>query len=797
MANERFGIKKYSPDNQELELNELRAVMAYPQKDYPQNWSSYGSYGDNDDKIGFREVLRRIRKHKWLILTVVTILTTLVTIHMFRVKPWYTASTVLEIGKDNSMILKSGDLTLNDDSDPNYLVNINTKKLILEDPDLYKKVVSEQKLDQNPKVVENLNKKPLLSFLKFSEPSKNDSDAIITKMGMDDESIKLAPFVAYIQKNVVIEQIRNTRALRISFTDEDPELAANVTNTIAKLFMERSFDTQTEKFTNSAEWLDQSTRELKAKVQSSEQALADYSRNNEIYSTGTGGENSSPTLTTSKLTQLHDQFVRAQTERLLKKSLYEQVEAGRVAELPEAFSDPKITQFQQQLASLQGQAAELKVKFGPTNPKVMEVQNQIDVLTSQIESSRNALVAKLKADYERAVKDEQSLAGALNTAKSFAVNENQASIKYNILKQDAETARALYTDFLQKTNQAKTQVAEQNNNIKVIQNAQIPSSPDGPNRLSAILAGFVLSLGAGIGLAFFLEYLDDTVKSAEDVERYMQLPAIGIIPKISKRSQGFFKRRNNLNQISASEDGSQLGLQVVHNDVQSDLLSNLDSHPVAREAYSALRTSLLLSTAGNAPKTILITSSQASEGKSTTAINTAIFLAKTGAKVLILDCDLRRPTIHTHLGISSANGITNYLTSDTEIDTVIQITAIPNLSVVTSGPIPPNPAELLSSVKMKEMISMLGESFDHIVIDSPPIINVTDPVILSTLVDGAIIVIHAGKTKRGIAARSHYELSNVGARVFGVVLNNLDPRKHGYDDYYGYSEYKLNKFTTN
>jgi capsular exopolysaccharide synthesis family protein len=604
---------------------------------------------------------------------------------------------------------------------------------------------------------------------------------------MDEEMLRLLPFVSYIQKNVVVEQIRNTRALRISFTSEDPELAANVTNTIARLFMERSFNNQTEKFTNSAEWLDKSTRELKAKVEASEQALANYSRNNEIYSTGTGGENNSPTLTTAKLTQLHDQFVRAQTERLLKKSLYEQVQAGRIAELPETFSDPQITKYQQQLVALQGQAAELKVKFGPTNPRVVEVQNQIAVLTSQIETSRNGLVAKLRADYERAVKDEQSLTGALNAAKSSAVNENQASIKYNILKQDAETARALYTDFLQKTNQAKTQVAEQNNNIKVIQTAQVPDTPEGPRRFSAILAGFILSLGAGIGLAFFLEYLNDTIKSVEDVDRYVGLPTIGIIPRIANKSRGLFKRERNLRQISSSEDESQLGLQVIENDVQSNLISNLDANSMGREAYTALRTSLLLSTAGNSPKTILVTSSHAGEGKSTTAVNTAIFLAKTGARVLILDCDLRRPTVHSHLGISSAKGVTSYLTSDTEIDTVIQQTAIPNLSVIPSGPIAPNPAELLNSMKMREMVSLLAESFDHIIIDSPPVINVTDPVILSTLVDGVMIVVRSGKTKRGAALRSHLELSNVGGKIFGVVLNNFDARKQGYESYYNYS----------
>lgn len=796
MIDKNFALKKYTPFENEmdelLEITEVKPIEFHQrfEQTYPTYPLNAENKAEDEEKIDFREFWRRIRKHKLLILSVMVIMTTLATIQVFRTKAWYTAATVIEIGKENSMVLKSEGLTLNDDSDPYYLVNVNTKKLALENPELFEKVVIDQKLEQNPTFLEASQKKPLISYLRlpvFNSEQNNPGQTVKTSP-QNEESLKLAPFVEYLQKNVTVEQVKNTRALKISYTDENPAIAADVANSIAKIFMQRSFNNQTEKFTNSAEWLDRSTRELKAKVQASEEALAKYTRDKQIYSTDVGGDNKNATLTTSKLTQLHDQFIRTQTDRMLKKSLYEQVQAGRIAELPEAFSDPKITQFQQKLSALEAQAAELKVKFGPQNPKILEVQNQIEVLHTEIETSRKALESKLSADYERAVSDEGALAAALASAKLAAVNENQASIKYNILKQDVETARGLYTDFLQKTNQANAQVAEQNNNIKVIQPAQIPFKPVGPHRLLIILGVFISSMGVGIGLSFFLEYLNDTIKSIEDVERYAQLPMLGIIPSIANGTSRFFKSKSKRKQIDLSEDGTQLGLDIKRNAVQSELLSNMDVHSIAGEAYRALRTSLLLSTAGTPPKTILITSGQASEGKSTTAVNMAISLAQLGSKVLIIDCDLRRPSIHKHLNISSAKGTTNYLSSNTDLESLIQELAIPNLFAITSGPIPPNPAELLSSPKMKEMIKLLGKSFDHIIIDSPPVVNVTDPIILSTLVDGTVMVIHSGKSTRGIVQRSRQELQSVRAKIFGVVLNNVNFAREGYD--YHYYRYK-------
>lgn len=455
--------------------------------------------------------------------------------------------------------------------------------------------------------------------------------------------------------------------------------------------------------------------------------------------------------------------------------------------LPEAYADllfktsPKVADLQKQLGDLKTQEAELGVRYGPDNPKVAEVRQKIAAIQSQLKDSSKSLEEKLKNEYDRAVRDENMLKAALTQAKAEAIQQNQAAIQYNLLKGDVETNKALYQDFLNKTNQAQAQVAEQQNNLRVIEPAQVPGGPIGPRRKFTILVALLLSTAAGFGLAFLLEYLDNTIKTVEDVGRYAQLPALSVVPAVAGNSHRKLvgKSRRVLGNGRSRQSASAPSFQ----------LATLDNHSSAAEAYRVLRTSVLLSAAGRPPKTVLVTSGQPGEGKTTTVINTAISLAQTSASVLIVDCDLRRPTAHKVLGVDPSQGLSTYLSRDVALDGLIQKLPIPNLSLLPCGPVPPNPAELIISEKMKEMLRELAERYDHILIDSPPLINVTDPVILSTMVDGVILVVHGGKSTRDVLRRARQELSTVGAKIFGVVLNNVDLRKDGYDDYYYYRYY--------
>lgn len=797
MADEKLDLERIPPPAS-VPLEVIARDAAGLRPHYPTG-AGYGyGYGGGDGKIHLRELWRTLRKRKWLILTLVFVITTLVTIEMYRTKNIYQASALIEIGKDTSRLGQPGSI-FGDDYDPFYMVNIKTKMLMVKSHAMLESVVVENHLDQNPQFAQAGGKKSVWEALHLigvrmglvSKPEEPpDTSAVGGVVTANDtsnpgtrtpeEKKRIEACISQLNGGIAVEPVKETRALRISYSHSDPEIAALVTNSLAANFLSRNFESKTQKFNDAARWLNDSANRLKAKAQEAEEKLAAYTRQHGIFLTDKDG-----TLTTTKLSRLHDEAIRAESERVLKESLYQEVKEGRVRNNPEAYADllfktsPKMIELQKQLADLQSQAAELSVKYGEDNPKIREVREKITVIQKQINESQASLEEKLKTEYERAVRDEQKFKAMLTAAKGEATVQNEAAIQFNLLKQEVETNKQLYQDFLNKTNQAEAQKVEQQNNLRVIEAAEVPTFPVSPRRGFTIFVALLLSAGIGVGLAFFLEYLDNTIKTVEDVSRYTQLPALSVIPAVAgslPRKLGARPRK----AIAASAGE------------RSNQLVTLDPRSSAAEAYRVLRTSVLLSAAGQPPKTVLITSGQPGEGKTTTAINTAISLSQLGASVLIIDCDLRRPTTHKVLGVEHLVGLSSYLSqAHVTLDEVIQKLPIENLSLLPCGPIPPNPAELIISDRMKDMLIELGARYDHIIIDSPPLINVTDPVILSTMVDGVILVVHGGKSTRDIVRRARQELASVGAKIFGVVLNNVDLRREGYDNYY-YNRYYSN-----
>lgn len=759
MSDERLELEKVSvPDEAPIMRPGYPHLGGYP--DATTYGYGYG-YGDADERAYLRRMWRAIKKRKLVIMVIAIIVTSVVTVEVYRTKSIYQTSTTVEIGKE-SRTLRSGDLILqSDEGDDHYYVQSALKTRIrqLQSRPLLEEVVVNLKLDQTPRFMDVNSRRSIFEAVKTiagrltpheqwtPPPVLETSAATSTGARTREESAHLAPYVDVLAANLSAEPLSDTRMLVISFSHTEPVLAANIVDNIAQVFIQRSFENKTAKYSNASEWLDRATRELKASVEKAEQELADYSGSHNIYSSD-GKEN----LAIEKLTRLHGEVTRAQTERLLKQSLFEEVKAGRVAQLPDAFSDPRTTELKKRLGDLAVALAQLDTTYGPKHPKVVETKEQMATIQQQIDDSKVSLQEKLKADYERAVRDEASLGGALAIAKDEAAQQNQASIQFNILKKNVETGNVLYTEFLQKTNQSKIQEHEQHNNTKMIDPPQVPMAPIAPNRPRTILIGFFVSLIAGVGLVFFLEYLDNTVKTVEDVSRYAQLPALSVIPAIKGRKQRALKAGSNGDKHTAS------GLTLSKgNGINLDQLLALDARSSVAEAYRVLRTSVLLSSTERPPKIILVTSGQPGEGKTTTAVNTAISLAQLGSSVLVIDCDLRKPAVHKLLGVDHVVGLSTYLSRRGELDDVIQKLPIPNLSVLTSGRIPPNPAEMISSARMKEMLALLSERYDHIIIDSPPLLKVTDPVILSTMADGVILVVHGGKSSREVLRRTRQE----------------------------------------
>ncbi|HST23538.1 MAG TPA: polysaccharide biosynthesis tyrosine autokinase [Blastocatellia bacterium] len=795
MSEEKFELEKI-PAVEEGQITK----PGYPRLNAYPDGSPYGyGYGYNDDeRVYLRQMWRAIKKRKLVIIVMAIIVTSVVTVEVFRNKSVYQASTSIDIGKENRTLVRTGDVVVQtDESDDMFYVAVamKTKIRLLQSRPLLEDVVVNLKLDQNSQFLDVTTRKSFWEAFrsiasKFRKQEQTQEPQVVSETPVAqsngegtrsrEESARLSPYVDVLASNLSAEPLTDTRMILISFSHTDPVLAADVVDNIAQVFIQRSFENRTERFTSTSDWLDKSTRELQAKVQQAEQALADYSNRHNIYSLE-GKDN----LAIEKLTRLHSEATRAETERMLKQSLYEQVKAGNADKIPDTFTDTKIGDLQRKLGDLKISLAQLLSTYGPKNPNVITVKDQITAIEEQINDSRKSLDGRLKADYERALRDESSFKAALEQAKAEAAQQNQAAIQYSILKQDVETNKQMYQDFLNKSNQAKIQKAEQQNPMKMIDPPQVPVAPVGPNRLRTITIGFLLSLVAGIGLVFVLEYLDNTVKTVEDIARYTQLPALSIIPAMSGRKARVLSSSNGRKRDAE-------GLQITSsNGLQTERLMALDGRSSIAEAYRVLRTSVLLSSVDKPPKTILVTSGQPGEGKTTTAVNTAISLAQLGSSVLIIDCDLRRPSAHKLFGVEQPQGLSTYLSRNVKLVDVMQKLPIPNLWILPCGPIPPNPAEMISSARMKEMIRVLGESFDHIIIDSPPLLKVTDPVILSTLVDGVILVVHGGKSTRDIVRRTRQELSQAGAKIFGVVLNNVDVGQAGDDEYYSsYSDYR-------
>ena len=836
MADEKFEIERVLPPDESALGRRGYARVGY----YAEGYGfGYGDDQGSDQGANTLTVLwRAVRRRKWWIAAITVIVTAITIVEVSRVKPTYSSYSVVEIRKDTAMLGGPGG-----DPDPENLVSINTRMLTFSSRSFLEGVVAKLKLDEDKRFLnvslkrswwetvrgfgnrwfgkdEDADGNGLAQANAQSAPPPDQAQAASGKVAGDKnasqaeqylESLtnanpKLDYAIAILERNLNITHIRDTQALKITFTHTDPIISAAVAKCVADNFLQVNFENKIERFTNTSNWLERSTRDLQEKVKDAEQTLANYTRDHGIFPLE--GQQS---LTSSKLMRLHEQVMRSDMELLLKKSIFGEVKLGHAAQLPEAFSDARTTELQRKINELSLTAAQLSASYGPENPRIAEVQLQMVKLQEQLDASRRSLEEKLKMDYDRAGRDNESLKMALDQAKAEAVEQDQAAIQYHILKQNVDTSKSLYTEFLQKTNQANLEVAQQRNNVNIIQPAKLPKSPDGPTRGLTVLLASLLSLTGSAGLAFLLENFDRTIKNVGDVNRFTQLPTLGVIPSVIGRKQRRLVKagdKKNDKQISITGKGS---TDVLPSESSAfnlrflpssrggkrsrggspnivDSLTTFDQWSSIAEAYRAIRTSVLLSNAANPPKVILITSSQPGEGKTTTVINTAISLAQLGSSVLIIDADLRKPSTHKGFGVRRSRGLSTCLTDGQGADGLIQKLSIPNLSLLPCGPIPHNPAELISSDAMKDLLKQLAGRYDHILIDSPPLMYVTDPVILSTLVDGVILVVHGGKSTRDAVCQSRTMLTNVGAKIFGVVLNkvNLSHQSRGDFAYYPY-----------
>jgi succinoglycan biosynthesis transport protein ExoP len=765
----------------------------------------YG-YGSEtaEGEVHLLDYWRAVRKRLWLVIGVAVLITTLATIYVARKPDVYEADSRVQIDLENNPMYATGKNTPYIYSPVNDPAYFNTQLQILNSPGLLRRVVKTLDLEHNQALLRPQSSgqqstwKVIAQMAGFGVRKKDNAEKLPEALPLSStvapessvydaaEARRLAPLVMALQGGLKVEPVRESRAgyyketrlIDITYQHGDPQIVAKVTNCIVETYVHSNLEKRNETSSTTSEFLSKRVAELQTQIRADEEKLVNYAKNNQILSL-----DASQNTVVERLAGLNKQLLEAENDMKLAESEYDAAKApGAAAALADAATkDANDTQLK--LADLKQERAKLLVDATEEAPEVKEKDNQIAALEAHLKEmrARNAgtLLTNLETKYRQAQEREASLRNSFNQQKGETVTQNEAAINYRILQQQIDTNRGLLDNLLQRSKENDVVVAGRPNNISIVDYAIVPDFPVGPARTRSVMLAFVLALGLGIGLALFLEYLDDSVHSTDDVEKFLRLPALAVIPSMSS---GVSPRRllSSTSLQKRNGNGSE----------SPELLLNVTGRSALAESYRQLRTSVLLSTAGHAPKTLLVTSSLPGEGKTTTAVNTAISLAQTGASVVIIDADMRRPRLRSIFDLADRQGLSSILSSEigeAEILSMISKDKVSGLHVLTSGPIPPNPAELIGSDQMRRLITMLSARFTHIVVDSPPITSFTDGVLIATMVDGVLLVVQGGKSSRSVVRRSRQLLLDVGAKVFGVVLNNVNVHSHDY--YYDYQRY--------
>ena len=793
--------------------------------EYPASYSPMydGDFGENRS---IREYFNIVYKRLPLILALTVLVTTVVAFYMYRQPSVYEAATSMIIEPRKPSQTSSSAININFGFDTNYY---NTQLRLLQNPDLMRDVVIQSGFYRQPNLFGNQSRGVFSTFRSIFSSEENETvktDILPTLSDEDVDSddttqVILTPeekaladrYTAILTGSLTVEQEEKTNIVLVKVRSTNPTVAAQTANQVVKMFIEQDIRLETQGAKQAYNELTKSIEDLRGTISGQELELINLLRSNNLPLQDKGGEFRNSTLQTA-----YNNYQQASNERLKIEARYNtavQANANNkgtsIPDLTESkiYQDTirqnnerraklqdRIREIDKNVNDAENDLAQLRVKYTDEYVLVQQKLKEIDELkrirqqtekevTETIERDQKKLnteaisgaIVGLRSQLTSAQGLESKLYSLYLAEEAKANVEGQAETRLTTLKREIETNRGLLDTYTQRQKEQELAITSSRpDNVKMSTEAQVPTGAVGPQRNRNIMIAFLISLAAGIGLAFLLDYLDDSVRSSDDVSRSLGLPTLAMIPYQSNLERGTKKRR----LLNASNGNGN------KNTSSTAMVTLEDSKSAIAEAYRHLRTSLLFSSAGHPPKTILVTSSQPAEGKTTTAINTAITLAQAGADVVIIDCDLRRPRLHSHFEMDNTHGLTNYLSGDRKTENLMKpFPGLPKLKVITSGPIPPNPTELLSSNEMKNLLQFLKGNYKHIIIDSPPAISFTDAAILSTLVDGVVLVAMVGKSSVHLMRRFKQRLGNIGARIYGVVLNGMKANSAEYG-YYGY-----------
>ncbi|HSY33890.1 MAG TPA: polysaccharide biosynthesis tyrosine autokinase [Verrucomicrobiae bacterium] len=709
----------------------------------------------------------------------------------FRGKPVYEARALIEIQKENPDVPTLQELFQIEGVSDAY---IETQNRILKSENLARRVITQLGLEKLPEFTRRSGSWQIAREKPAPEP-------VQAGFGMSLAEDKTVPeeVLKNFEERLTVEPVKRSRLIEVTFESNDPNTAAQVVNTLTSAYIDANLEARWQAAQKASDWLSQQLLGMKAKLEKSEDELQKYGRGNGLLFLETE-KGTSENIVVQRLRELQQELTKAQADRYAKESLYKLLEERNYAELPGVFDNKLIQELTARLADLQREQSRLSANFNPNYPRVKELQSQIDESKAMLEAERARAAGGIANDYKAAVSHEEML------QKAFTEQERQAndiagkSVQYNILKREADTNKQLYVGLLEKLKETGVSSSLKATNIRVVDPAYPPKKFARPRILLDLSITLIVGMCLGIAAAFLQEHLDNTLKSSEDIERFLQIPALGAVPAMElsanpRRLHGFQNNaavleagkgdgtngHNGSNGNNRSKNGTRLAPPWNRIEVQD---GGGHPHGALAEAFHGLRTSVLLSTAKRPPATLLVTSAQQGEGKTTVAANLAASLAQLGDSVLLIDADLRRPSLQKFFQVSRSTGLVNYLTGDSDWRSLVWQAAPIGVSVLFCGPVPPNPADLLSSEYMRSLIREASKEYKFVVLDSPPLLNLSDSRILATLVDGVILVVGGGTTPRELVQRAYLSAVDAGSHVIGATINFADVR----NDYY-YSGY--------
>jgi capsular exopolysaccharide synthesis family protein len=717
-------------------------------------------------EIGLNDLIRILRRRIRIIVAAVVVVLALGTLYCVIKTRRYEAVSYLAIYPEGSDALDMGDITASiGGGGLDFDEKLETQVRILKSNSLAWSVISDLRLDKEPTFAGHRK------FIVFGSYVLPDAPEQIEKT----DPVRQNQLLQKFSKSLTVQSIARTQAVEIAFRDANPTLAREIVNRLSSAYAQRNFVTRFNDTMKASDWLSSQLDQLKSRVEASQANLAQFQKKTGIF-----GTDENDNLVLSKLDDLSKELTDAEADRIIKEAKYRVAQSGNPELIGTIVPDSVLPVLRGQEADLKNQLALADTEYGPHYPKVIQLQNQLSQLDKALHKEIADIQERFRGDYEASAAAEKQLQASFEQQKQKAYDMSEGLSQYGILKREVESGSDLYEDLLKKLKESGVVASLKAATIDVIDPATLPTKPVEPNIPLALALSTILGIGSGIGLAFLSENLDNTIRSTEDIEFLTSIPIFGWVPhfRLNQSSQV----KNSASMRRGSADGA--GLAPI---------TLLRPNSQIGEAFRSLRTALLLTAARMPPKTILITSALPGDGKTTVATNLAAVLAQQGARVLLVDGDLRRGLIAERFNLSQNFGLSGSLAgAGTWRDVIDTVPETQNLLILQSGLRPPNSAELLGSTKMQELLEDWRAEFDHVVIDSSPCLAITDAVLVAQKTDTAMLVSRIAHTPRPSLRRVSELLLSSNVRVAGIVINDVGIT----DEYYGYAYSKYANYYT-